>query len=84
MKETVNHSSYLREVMLSVVAVVGCSLLGMGVGYLMGASQQQREWSMLYGVASIGAISSFFCLIKLTQISRFLARSEVEVKRAAE
>jgi hypothetical protein len=42
------------------------------VGYAMGASQTQREWSMLYGVAFIGSLSSFYCLIKVSQIARFL------------
>ena len=84
MKGDARRPSYLREVGLSVVVVVFCSLLGMVVGYIMGASQQQREWSMLYGVAFIGAMSSFFCLIKLAEISRHLARGEVEIKRVTE
>jgi len=65
-------ASHIKDVAISVVVVTGCSLLGMLVGYVMGASQQQREWSMLYGVAFIGSMSSFYCLIKLSQIVRIL------------
>jgi uncharacterized membrane protein SirB2 len=39
-------------------------------GFAMGANNQEREWAMLYGVAFIGAISSFYCLIKLSQSKR--------------
>jgi hypothetical protein len=45
---------------------------------VMGASNQEREWAMLYGVAYIGSISSFYCLIKLSQIVRILSRSRRE------
>jgi hypothetical protein len=47
-------------------------------GYAMGASNQQREWSMLYGVAFIGSMSSFFCLIKLSQIVRILTHRQLD------
>jgi hypothetical protein len=42
-------------------------------GYVMGANDQEREWAMLYCVAFVGAISSFYCMIKLTQIVRLLS-----------
>jgi hypothetical protein len=67
--------SHIKDVAASVVVVTTCSLLGMLAGYVMGASNQQREWSMLYGVAFIGSMSSFFCLIKLSQIVRILSNT---------
>lgn len=65
--------THIRDVVASVVVVALCSLLGMLAGYVMGASNQQREWAMLYSVAFIGSISSFFCLIKLSKIVRILS-----------
>jgi hypothetical protein len=70
--------SHGRDVAVSVVVVTTCSLLGMLAAYLMGASNQQREWAMLYCVAFIGAISSFYCLIKLSQIVRLLRSKQIE------
>jgi hypothetical protein len=70
--------SHGRDVAVSVVVVTLCSLLGMLAAYVMGASNQQREWAMLYCVAFIGAISSFYCLIKLSQILRLLSSKQIE------
>lgn len=70
--------SHIRDVAVSVVVVTLCSLLGMLAGYVMGANNQEREWAMLYCVAFIGAISSFYCLIKLSQIVRILSHSRHE------
>jgi hypothetical protein len=67
--------SHIKDVAASVVVVTTCSLLGMLAGYVMGASNQQREWAMLYGVAFIGSISSFYCLIKLSKIMRILSNT---------
>ena len=65
--------AHTRDIVMSVAVVTVCSLLGMLAGYVMGASNQQREWAMLYGVAFIGSMSSFFCLIKLSQVVRILS-----------
>ena len=65
-------ASHIKDIAISVVVVTMCSLVGMLIGYAMGASQPQREWSMLYGVAFIGSLSSFYCLIKVSQIVRVL------------
>jgi hypothetical protein len=65
--------SHVKDVAVSVVVVTTCSLLGMLAAYIMGASGQQREWAMLYCVAFVGAISSFYCMIKLLQIVRLLS-----------
>ena len=63
----------ITDVVISVAVVTSVSILALAVGYIMGASQQQREWSMLYGITFIGSISSFFCLIKLSRFSRLLS-----------
>jgi len=73
--------SHISDVVISVAVVTIVSMLGMAAGYVMGASQQQREWSMLYGIAFIGSISSFFCLIKLSRFSRLLSTGQFEVRK---
>jgi hydrogenase/urease accessory protein HupE len=67
-------ASQTKDVAISVVVVTMCSMLGMLAGYAMGANDQEREWAMLYGVAFIGSMSSFFCLIKLSQVVRMLGQ----------
>ena len=71
----------LTDVVISVAVVTSVSILALAVGYIMGASQQQREWSMLYGITFIGSISSFFCLIKLSRFSRLLSAGHSEVTK---
>jgi F0F1-type ATP synthase assembly protein I len=70
----------LLDVAISVAVVTGCSLVGLVIGTLMGASWQERNWSMLYGVAFIGSMAAFVSMIKLAQISRLLRDREVHRK----
>jgi hypothetical protein len=81
MESSRNNHSHLWDIGVSVTVVLFCSLIGMGIGYLMGASQQQREWSMLYCVAFIGAMSSFYCLIRIAHFSKLFQQGQVDIKK---
>jgi len=48
-------------------------MLGLGIGSVMEASWQEKQWTMLYATAFVGSMAAFFCLIKLSQITKVLA-----------
>ena len=60
------------DVFISLLVILFCSLMGLVIGTVMSANWQERQWAMLYCVAFIGSLSSFFCLIKLSQIIKIL------------
>lgn len=60
------------DILISVLIIIFCSIIGLIIGTIMHATWQEKQWAMLYSVVFIGSLSSFFCLIKLSQIFNLL------------
>ena len=58
---------------ISVVLIIFASLGGYFVSAIMGASSQEKLWSMLYTVTFLGAIAAWVCMLKLVRISNILS-----------
>ena len=60
------------DIFFSVLIILFCSMIGLIIGSIMHANWQEKQWAMLYSVVFVGSLSSFFCLIKLSQIFNLL------------